>query len=70
MTTYTIKNYDKHIDGASELIGSIALAKQMCKRADEARFFSQLEGLMTVLRDEFKKLPPAGEYIKLEGEKS
>lgn len=67
MTTYTIKSYDKHIEGVSELLGSIAMAKSMCKRADEAFFFSQLEGLMIVLRDEFKKLPPAGVYIRHEG---
>jgi len=67
MSTYTIKNHDKNIEGLTEFIGSIAMAKQMCKRADEALFFSRLEGLMTVLLDDFKKLPPAGEYIKLNG---
>ena len=69
-TTYTIKSFDKHIEGISEILGSIAVAKHMCKRSDEAFFFSQLEGLMTVLRDEFKRLPPTGEYTKLEGDAS
>jgi hypothetical protein len=65
--TYTIKNYNKHIEGISELIGSIEATKRMCKRADEFLFCCQIEALMVVLRDEFKSLPPAGQYIKVEG---
>lgn len=69
-TTYTIKCYDRHIEGISEILGSLSVAKRLCRGADEAFFFSQMEGFMNMIRSELKGLPPAGTYIEKECETS